>query len=400
MRIDMSRPSRRCFIGAGLALPVLGAPAGKQASSSSPMSHAKPPAVRYRLLGKTGLEVSEVGFGNEGVSDVSVYEHALDLGINFFDSALNYQNGNAEMALAKALGARRKNVILCGRSYADNAKALAADLDTSLKQMRIDSFDVWYIGDKDNPGKITDEMLAVQAKAQQAGKIRFKGLSTHQLQNMVDFVLTRGHFDVVLTIYNFARGTPRDYFGKDNPIRDLEGNLQRLHDAGIGLVAMKVMAGGYKPKDPTEPLYAIRQRPNAHLAALKWALRDRRFATTIPRMSDHDKLVENVRAMSEPWTPADEKTLAAYLPHIDGLVCRMCGSCAGACPRGLPVSDLVRFVTYAEGYGDYGMGHSRYTRLPQNVRNVRCQDCEQCAVRCPFGVQVRERASRAQYLFA
>jgi hypothetical protein len=397
----MATSSRRSFLGAGLALPVLAAPAGDQTTPPTPKLSSKPATVvRHRMLGKTGLKVSEVGFGNEGVSDVTVYEHALDLGINFFDSALNYQNGNAEMALARALGSRRQDAILCGRSYAGDPKALAADLDTSLRQMRMDYFDVWYIGNKDKPEQLTDEMLAVQAKAQKEGKIRFKGLSTHQLQNMVDFIVTRGRFDVVLTIYNFARGTPRDYFAKESPIRDLEGNLQRLHDAGIGLVAMKVMVGGYKPKDPNEPLYAIRQRPNAHIAALKWALRDPRFATTIPRMADHDQLVENVRAMAEPWTADDEKTLASYRRHIDGLVCRMCGTCAGACPRGLPVSDLVRFVTYAEGYGDFGMGHSRYMRLPPQLRSVRCEDCQDCAVRCPYGVRVRERVGRAQYLFS
>jgi hypothetical protein len=397
----MTKPSRRYFLGAGLALPVVAAPAGGQTTSPSPKSTAKlAPVVRYRTLGKTGLKVSEVGFGNEGVSDVTVYEHALDLGINFFDSALNYQNGNAEIALAKALGSRRGNVILCGRSYAGDAKALAADLDTSLRQMRVDYFDVWYIGNKDRPEQITDEMLAVQAKAQKEGKIRFKGLSTHQLQNIVDFIVMRGHFDVVLTIYNFARGTPRDYFAKESPIQDLDRNLRRMHDAGIGLVAMKVMAGGYRPKDPNEPLYAIRQRPNAHIAALKWALRDQRFATAIPRMTDHDQLVENVRAMREPWTPEDEKTLAALHHRIDGLVCRMCGTCAGACPRGLPVSDLVRFVTYAEGYGDFGMGHSRFLCLPPEVRSVRCENCRDCVVRCAYGVRVRERVSRAQYLFS
>ena len=247
----MTSSSRRDFLGAGMALPALGASA-LQPPSSQPASKSasQKPAVRYRTLGRTGLKVSEVGFGNEGVSDVTVYEHALDLGINFFDSALDYQNGNAEIALAKALGSRRKDVVLCGRSYADNAAKLAADLDSSLKQMHTDFFDVWYIGNKDSPANITDDMLAVQVKAQKEGKIRFKGLSTHRLQDVVDFIIVRRHFDVVLTIYNFARDSRRDYFAKNSPVENLNGNLQRMHDAGIGLVAMKVMAGGYKPKDP------------------------------------------------------------------------------------------------------------------------------------------------------
>jgi Fe-S-cluster-containing dehydrogenase component len=46
------------------------------------------------------------------------------------------------------------------------------------------------------------------------------------------------------------------------------------------------------------------------------------------------------------------------------------------------------------------MGYSRFMRLPQDLRNIRCEDCQNCAVRCPYGVRVRERVTRAQYLFS
>jgi aryl-alcohol dehydrogenase-like predicted oxidoreductase len=95
------------------------------------------------MLGKTGLKVTELGFGSEAVSDVTVFERALDAGLNFFDTARSYQGGNAEQALGAALRGKRNQVILCTRSYADNARQAVLDLDSSLRALGTDYVDVW-----------------------------------------------------------------------------------------------------------------------------------------------------------------------------------------------------------------------------------------------------------------
>jgi predicted aldo/keto reductase-like oxidoreductase len=356
--------SRRSFLAAGL--------------TAGPLFAAAKPPLRYRTLGKTGLKVTELGIGCESVSDGSVFGAALDLGVNFFDVARGYQSGNSEVQLGKALGPRRKQVVLTSRSYGDKAKALAADLDASLKALGTDYLDIWYIGSKDSPGSISAEMLEVHARAQQQGKIRFKGLSTHRLNQMVAFASRPGRFDVVMTGYNFTMGAQYD------------SALETLNKAGLGVVAMKVMAGGFWR----------RLRPGSRLPALKWALRRNWVHTTAVGMHDRDALTENLRVMAEPFTEQDQNVLAGQLGLLGPLVCRMCGQCDGACPRGLPVSDVVRFVTYAEGYGDYALGRRRFDALPVTLRTVRCQDCAECAVRCPNGVRVRERLARAQQIFA
>ena len=104
--------------------------------------------------------------------------------------------------------------------------------------------------------------------------------------------------------------------------------------------------------------------------------------------------------MSEPFTPADQKILAARLEFLRPLYCRMCGECDGVCAKGLPVADMVRFVSYAEGYGQFAMAREQFLTLPVHLQNVRCYDCQECTVNCPHGVRVAERVSRAQELFA
>ena len=193
--------------------------------------------------------------------------------------------------------------------------------------------------------------------------------------------------DVLQTLYCFA--SPATY----GPA------IEKLHQAGVGVVAMKVMAKTAPRGRPR--LRRGRARPaNFAPAALKWVLKNPSIDTTVPSMTDTDQLEQNFKVMAEEFTDADAKLLTARLEEIGPYFCRMCGECRGQCPKGLPVSDMVRFVMYADGYGQFGLGRENFLRLAAEHQEVRCGDCATCAVRCPHGVQVAQRLMRAQELFA
>jgi hypothetical protein len=113
-----------------------------------------------------------------------------------------------------------------------------------------------------------------------------------------------------------------------------------------------------------------------------------------------DQLDENLKAMGNPFSTGDEKLLAAHLDAIRPLYCRMCGKCDGDCQNGLPVADVLRFLTYADGYGQFALGRERFMELSAEQVAVRCGDCAACTVKCPHGVEVQSRMARAQELFA
>jgi hypothetical protein len=136
------------------------------------------------------------------------------------------------------------------------------------------------------------------------------------------------------------------------------------------------------------------------LAALKWVLKDANVSTTVPSMTDMDLLEENIRAMTEPYSSHDEHLLARQLDFITPLYCRMCGECDGQCAKGLPVADVLRYVMYADGYGQFEMGRDHFRKMPAELATVRCGDCPSCTVKCRFGVKVPQRLSRAQEMFA
>jgi predicted aldo/keto reductase-like oxidoreductase len=399
--------SRRSFLAAGVALPLAGA-AGLWQQPEGPRT-AQPGSTRpltYGVLGKTGLKVTTVGFGCMITSDASVVERAADLGINYFDTARVYQQGNNERMVGAALKRKRKDLILSTKSIAADKQGALKDLETSLQALGTDYVDIWYLHLKNEPEQMTDELLEAQQIAKQQGKTRFTGVSTHAPKEIIPAMIKKGAMDVALVTYNFSMD------------RGVAAAIEQGNKAGLGVVAMKVMAGGFRRRPPGPPPPSRGgapggppggpppspppqlQREGAMLAALKWVLKDPNVHTTVPGITDMDQLEENLRAMAKPYGPAEEKLLARQLERIAPLYCRMCGECAGTCARGLPVADILRHLTYAEGYGQFALGREEFLKLGPEVVAVRCADCAHCTVQCPYGVQVTARLRRAQELFA
>ncbi len=381
-----SHASRRSFLAAGLTLPAtaLAAPQRPQTPAASPASGA----LSYRTLGKTGLKVTSVGFGCMITSDPAVIARGLDMGVTYFDTARYYQQGNNERMVGSVLKGSRDKITLSSKSLASVKAEAQQHLETSLKELGTDHLDIWHMHMRDEPGAITDDCLEVWTAAKKAGKIRFIGVSTHNPNAIVDKVLSAGVFDVLLSTYNFTVGANHD------------ATYKRLKDAGIGLVAMKVMAPaaaargrGGAPATPAGP-------PEKFLASLKWVLRNDVMSVAIPSMTDMDQLEINFRAMSERYGPSDQRVLAKLNEEIRPLYCRMCYQCSGQCPQGMRVAEAIRYLSYSDFYGQYALGREHFQRLPDSIRAIRCGECSECAVKCPNGVHVQERLSRAQELFA
>ena len=386
-----SHASRRSFLAAGLTLPAAALATPQKPQAAPPQAaKAASQAVAFRSLGKTGLKVTSVGFGCMLASDSSVVSRAVDMRINYFDTARVYMGGNNERMVGSCLkGGIRHKVILSSKSMAKTAAEARAHLDTSLKELGTDYLDIWYMHSRDEAAAIPDEIVPVWEDAKKQGKIRFIGISTHNPKAILDRVIQVGKFEVLLSTYNFAVGSNND------------AAYERLDKAGIGLVAMKVMAPavpfkgdfGFQPRDRTKV-------PGGALASLKWVLRNQRIGTAIPSITDTDQLQENFRAMSEPFGAPDEKVLAAIDRNIRPLYCRMCYQCAGQCPKGAAVPETIRYLSYHDFYGQFALGREHFAALPEAARNVRCGECESCSVTCPNGVRVAERLIRAQELFA
>jgi hypothetical protein len=278
-----SNSTRRTFLAGSLAIPAVAA--GEQNSKLEP-----------RLLGKTGLKVSPLGFGCMTTSDPAVIERAADSGINYFDTARVYQNGNNERMLGAVLGAKRRNVIVSSKTAAQTKEAALADLDTSLRELRTDYLDIWYLHNRSTPEELNDGLFEAQDTAKKAGKIRFAGVSTHlNMHKMLPYLVKLGRTDVVLTTYNFSMQP------------EVTSAIEAARQAGMGIVTMKALAGGFSRIQRGDRLYGVQpdaltatlRQDGAFLAAIKWVLKNQSVDTAIVCMTDFDQLDENIRALAE-----------------------------------------------------------------------------------------------------
>ncbi|HXK61171.1 MAG TPA: aldo/keto reductase [Acidobacteriota bacterium] len=382
--------SRRTFLTTGLAAVPTAAITSRINPAFSQTASAQPAGLQYRVLGRTGLKVTTVGFGCMITSDPAVIQKAADLGINYFDTARGYQGGNNEKMVGAALKAKRKSIVLSSKTPSGTKEGALADLDESLRQLQTDYLDIWYLHGRSKAEEISDGFLEAQRIAKKAGKIRFSGVSTHS--GMAEVIRTmiakKADLDVVLTSYNFSMDP------------SIEESIESAAKAGLGVVAMKVMAGGFRRVREGDKLRETLSREGAMLAALKWVIRNENIHTTIPSITDMEQLEENMRAMTLPFDESDKQLLASQLDLIGPLYCRSCGQCRDSCAKGLPVSDILRYLSYAEGYGQFRLAREEYLRLPQEILQQRCALCPECTVNCPKGVHVAERLRVAQEMLA
>jgi len=372
--------SRRRFIKAGLLLPAAGLVGSQPMEGFCQPSGPSP----YRTLGKTGLRVSGVGCGVGIEPDPQVIRRAIDLGVNYFDTARGYGAGKSEQITGSALKGRRDRVILATKTDARTKADVFSDMDASLKALSMDHVDIWHLHSRDTPDTITDEAVEACLDLKKQGKTRFIGVSAHDINAVADTILNLGVFDVVQTTYSYAIAAP--YRNEA---------IAKLHAAGIGVVAMKVIiaVAGFVPRDINLP-------EEGPLAAIKWVLTNPEISTTVPYAKNVSELEMNVRAMAESYTPQDEKLLYVRNREIRPAYCRMCYECKGKCPNGVPVTDELRILAYNDFGGNFRQAKDSFGSLPPEVRQVSCSDCTSCAVHCPNGVEVQARLVRAQKLLA
>jgi len=354
-----------------------------------------PAPMEYRTLGKTGLKVSALSFGVMRLSEPAVLYQALDMGINYFDTAHRYQNGNNEKMLGKVLKAYGRQKVLIatkippykkrfGMKVLGDQQSMETMMEKSLRRLQTDYVDVLFlhnITDADWP--FNDEMLGFCQKMKTSGKARFVGISFHTSGRLyvdtVDRSLATDFYDVFLATYNYK--SPPEH----------KAALQRAHQKNVGIVAMKTQAGGYTPK--------ANQALNPHQAALKWVL-DKSFVDcAIPGMVNRQQLAENAGVIGKKIGWSDRKTLAAYYDAVKDRYCLRCGSCTVSCKKGVDIAAVHRCLMYWEGYADFGLGRATYRELSSAESALACVSCLEPTCECVNGIKISDRMCHAHVHF-
>ena len=376
---------RRDFLRLGALTATSVGMAGCQNAAPEAATPAKGTPVS-RVLGRTGLKVNVVGIGTLQITEPALIQAAMDLGVNYIDTARVYINGRSEETVGKAVEGRRDKVFISTKTPPNTKtkQGVVEGVEKSLKAMNTDYIDVLELHQFNDASLVQNaELREALTELRKAGKIRFVGCTTHKNQALVLNAVADDpdkFFDVVMLAYNFQ---------SEPAIKEA---VARVAKSGVGVVAMKTQNGGYK----AEALGGI----SPHQASLKWVLSDPNITCAVPGMVDLVQIRENTEVMhSLKLTRVDEQILERYAEAVKPSYCGLCGECEPGCPLGVQVSTVNRSLMYAEGYGDMALARETYRGIPGGASAAVCGDCAACTARCVRGLDIAAKMGQARELF-
>ena len=333
--------------------------------------------MEYRILGKTGLRISRLGFGGIPIQRIDAEEtKALvrqlhSAGINYIDTARAYTV--SEEYLGYALEGIRDQFVLATKGMGRTREAMEQDIATSMRNLRTDYIDLYQIHNPSaadfekvqQPGGALEALQAAKA----AGKIGHIGVTLHSVELFAKAV-ELPWVETIMFPYNIVETQAREL-------------IRTCAEKNIGFIAMKPLAGG-----------AIDDAP----LAMRFLACDPDVTVAIPGMAEVRELEQNVAAFAD-TAPMTEEELAKMQAIRDSLgtqFCRRCNYCA-PCTAGIPISGVFLIEGYYSRYGLTDWATKRYDGLAGHASD--CVDCGVCETRCPYNLPIRQMLKNAVKTF-
>jgi len=362
----------------------------------------------YKTYGKTGLQVSAVGFGGMRFDmeqsleyNADIVRYAVDNGITYLDTAPGYCQAKSEIIVGMAAKSIRDKVFLSTKGmpteFDTKQKAIDA-VDASLKKLDtdyVDFYHVWCLRKMDHfelamkPGGQYEGLL----QCQKEGKIRHIVFSSHQPGHEVRRVVESGKFEgglLGVNILNF----PYRWDG-----------VMAAYEAGLGVVAMNPLAGGALPQNEEAFKFLAADGETATEAALRFVISCPQITIALNGFTtrEHIDTACRVADRSKPYTDEELNALRKKLGKNLNAMCTGCGYCDD-CPAGIPVPSYMQFYNEKQLFGtsdqkmteripfahDWGI---LATRKAEAQSCIRCRRCEEaCTQHLPIIDRLKEVA--------
>ena len=328
--------------------------------------------MEYRILGKTGLKISRMGFGGIPIQKIDeegtrkLLHEMMEKGVNYIDSARGYTV--SEQYIGYGLEGIRDKFVLATKSMSRTKEAMAADIETSLGNFRTDYIDLYQVH---NPSmeqldQVIGEGGALEAlmEAKAAGKIGHIGLTAHSTA-VFERALGLDWVETIMFPYNIVEQQGAEL-------------IHKCAEKNIGFIDMKPLAGG-AIEDATLALRYVCSNPDV--------------TVVIPGMAEVRELEQNLAACSntEPLTDEELKARDKVREQLGTDFCRRCNYCA-PCPVGINIPSVFLFAGYLQRYDLADWAKDRYSTL--KVKASACIGCGKCEPRCPYHLPIREKLKK------
>ena len=331
----------------------------------------------YKILGKTGLKISLLGFGGIPIQKIdaagtkTLMTRLRAGGVNYIDTARAYTV--SESFLGEALEGIRQDFVLATKSMARDRASMAKDIDISLHNLRTDYIELYQVH---NPSVADLEKVcapggALEAlvEARAAGKIGHIGVTCHATE-VLGKALELPWVETVMFPYNIVETQG-------------EKLMQKAKERNIGFIVMKPLGGG-----------AI---DDATLA-LRFILQNDAVSVVIPGMAEETEIQQNLAACQDksPLTQAELEKINAIRDQLGGNFCRRCNYCA-PCAKGISMPNVFLSEGYWTRYGLESYARSKYDGLGAHASD--CIGCGACESRCPYNLPIRQMLKKVKELF-
>ena len=333
--------------------------------------------MKYKTLGKTGLKVSQMGFGGIPIQRIDatgtrkLMEQMVEAGINYIDTARGYTV--SESFLGEALVGIRDKFILATKSMSRTKETMAADIEISLNNLKTDYIDLYQVH---NPSiqqlqQVVAEGGALEAlmEAKAAGKIGHIGLTAHSLE-VFEMALSMDWVETIMFPYNIVETQG-------------EKLMAKCAEKNIGFICMKPLAGG-AIEDAT--------------LAMRFICANENVSVVIPGMAEPKELDQNLAAVNDesPLSPAENAKILSIRKDLGTQFCRRCNYCA-PCSEGISIPSVFLFEGYLSRYGLGDWAKERYGAMAKHASD--CVGCGVCETRCPYNLPIRQMLKVAAIKF-
>ena len=329
--------------------------------------------MEYRILGKTGLRVSRIGFGGIPIQRIdaegtrALMQALVEKGVNYIDTARGYTV--SEEYLGYGLEGIRDKFVLATKSMSRDKESMARDIETSLANLRTDYIDLYQLHNPklEELDVIFSENGAIQAlrQAKAEGKIGHIGITAHSAA-VFEKALEYDEIETVMFPYNIVESQGEEL-------------IARCREKNVGFICMKPLAGG-----------AIEDGR----LALRYILGNDNVTVAIPGMAEVKELEQNLAAAEDtsPLTEEEKEAFEKVRAELGQNFCRRCNYCA-PCAAGINIPSVFLFQGYLRRYGLAGWARERYATLP--VKASACLQCGACETRCPYQLPIRQMMAEA-----
>lgn len=359
--------------------------------------------VPKREFGNTGVKISKLCLG--GGSFMRTDSEAL------LDEALNYGvdcweivsfTGKAYSEYFKKHPKKRKKVFLSGKIYSTDPVVMQKQLDKALKENRTSSIDFLAVHGVDNIKVLNNDVRRWADKVKKQKKIRFFGFCTHKnMAKCLNAAADIGWIDGIQTAYNYRM----------QRIKSMEDAIQKCHEKGVGIFAVKSMGITVQQKVKLQKLPLNEEKLNSLFAVhnisfeqakLEAIWQNSNLTSVCSLMPNSAILHSNVSAAMDerPFNSEVKKLLADYADITGKYFCRRCGVCDTANTDKVPIFNIMEMLMYSRGYGASDPAAKKFEQIPIKIRNkIETSDYSEAEKICPQRIPIAQFMKEAYMEF-